>query len=174
MKKLFFTIPFLFLLFSCSSSQTKTKVSDAVEQAQSEFFTKKHSDEVVFRMFISSEAIKTDQVKYKDSIRLTADPGGDQALVEQIGRYDLVDVVSEGEIMVELYPNSGDFYRLRQVHPSHVVEIDKIISQDITRLRFEFPQKVVRPTRFHVVYGYILQNKKSREEAKEILEEHAR
>ncbi len=177
MKKYFLTIAIsaaTVMFASCSTTPPKQEVTDKHSAVREEFFSRKTDSDVVFRLFATSSSIQRDQVRYQDSITLVEDKAGDDGLLEQIKRYDIVDMAAEGEILVELYPDSGSFYRLRQIRPSEIVEIDKLMAQDITRYRFTFPKKTIMPSRFHIIYKVQLEKKLTREEAYEILKKHSR
>ncbi len=160
---------------SCSTAPKiqEAHITDKHSAVREEFFARKTDSDVVFRLFATSSSMQRDQVHYQDSIALVEDTAGDDGLLEQIKRYDIVEMAAEGEILVELYPDSGSFYRLRQIRPSEIVEIDKLMAQDITRYRFTFPKKTIMPSRFHIIYKVQLEKKLTREEAYELLKKHS-
>ena len=73
-------------------------------------------------------------------------------------------------IKVELYPDSGKISRVRFLRPTGLSEMDKLISEDVSRLSFEFEKDNVEPNQFKIEYLILLRNRLSREEAKAFLQ----
>ncbi|MCS6984509.1 MAG: hypothetical protein NZM25_05195 [Leptospiraceae bacterium] len=128
----------------------------------------------VFRIYADANQYIVTQLSYQENIQLKSDEAGNKQVSEELSRYNMVDYFAEGLLKVELFPNTGNFYRVRQLRPSGVVEIDKIISEDITRWQFIFPKGEINPREFKVRYGVKLEKKISRHEAVDILKKHTR
>ncbi len=177
-----FPIIVIFLsIYSCSTAETKgepakTNLASSYfsEEAIRAFLEKPAENGEVFRIYANSETYRVVQLSHKATIQLKPDEGGNKAVCEEIARYNMVEYFAEGMLKVELYPNNGAFYRVRQARPSGVKELDKLFSEDITRWQFLFPKNEINPREFKIRYGVTLVNKVSRDEARELLMKHAR
>ncbi|MCP4136267.1 MAG: hypothetical protein GY754_35180, partial [bacterium] len=74
----------------------------------------------------------------------------------------------EGVFTVWIYPDSGKLMQIRPQRSTFIIEADKLIMEDIQRWSFDFPKKVITPTKFDIKYRVVLRKKLS---DKEILEE---
>lgn len=139
---------------------------DAMREA---FFARKPEAEEVFRVFITSDGYKRQQVAFPENVSIKEDATGDQAIAEEFKKFDMVNSLQEGQIRVELYPTTGKFYRVRQTKPSVMKETDKIMSDDLTRWQFVFVKDDIQPRDFRISYQVLLRKKITREQALKIL-----
>ncbi len=129
-----------------------------------------------FRVVITGESYQLRQIRGTDLIRRKPDLGGDQFIVEEVAKYDLIDKVDDGLILTKLNPKTGklenvNFYkRMPRIH-----NLAKIMQNDSTRWVLEHkPDQEPIVTKYYVTYYIILKNKKSREEIKEILQKEVK
>lgn len=171
---LFSSIMFL----SCKSSDKKEEDSlvdyPFYKESREKFFAQKPSSDEVFQIFITSEEYTKKQVSAKDTIKLIPDEKGDLEFRKVIDGYNKIQYFAYGVVMLELYPGMGRLKRIRFINPSGVGEIDKLISEDVTRWKYKFPKGYVAPLRFHVRYGVALRKNVTREEALKELKKYAR
>lgn len=118
----------------------------------------------IFRVLISSDEYTVSHLKFKDTISRTDDIGGDRYMTEEIKKLDKIEEVRTAEVSIWLFPDSGRVMKVRPKTPAYLVEIDKLINDDIQRWNFKFPKKVVEPTKFDVKYRIILRKKQSDED----------
>jgi hypothetical protein len=142
-----------------------------IEAMRDAFFAREVENEEVYRVFVTSDGYTRKQVAFPENITMKEDKAGDQAIAEEIKKFDMVNSLQEGQIRVELYPTTGKFYRVRQAKPSIMKETDRIMSDDITRWQFQFPKNQIVPKDFHVSYQVLLRKKITREQALKILSE---
>jgi len=138
------------------------------EEATKILAEKPRRDEV-FRTVVSTNGFDKIQIANPSTIKIKADPAGDAFIVQELKKYNKVNYNAKAVIKIELYPDSGLISRVRFKKPTGISELDKIISEDITRWVFEFPKTYISPRTFVVTYNIILFNKISRDEALEIL-----
>lgn len=181
-KSILFSI--IFLATFCTSVQKKESItgtgslplnSKSAEMVD-KFFSLDSVEEEAFRVFISSESYLMKQTGYEDTINITEDVSGRNPVAEELKAYDLVDIFTEAIYKVELFKDSGLISHIRPVKPSHISEINKIIADDITRLKFKFLKEEENNeiSSFKIRYGVQLHKKKSNEEIKKILQENVR
>lgn len=172
------TMGALFFILECSSTQksthTKENLTDStiapeILAARDEYFSKPAEPGEVFRIFITSEHFFRKQLAYADKVSVKEDPAGDQSLSEEFRKFDMINDIQHGIIRVELYPNNGKFYRVRQARPSKMKETDKIMSEDITRWQFKFVNDEINPKDFKIGYSVMLRSRITREQAIKIL-----
>lgn len=163
-------------LFQCKSSQKQAEntineegISPEVVKARDEYFATPAQPGEVFRIFVTSEHFFRKQLAYSDKVSVKEDPAGDQSLSEEFKKYDMINDLQTGLIRVELYPNSGKFYRIRQARPSKMKETDKLMSDDLTRWQFKFVKDDINPKDFKVGYCVMLRSRITREQAIKIL-----
>lgn len=175
---------FIFTTITCGTAQKKDNIQtgenlirnekqkEIFDAANKEFETKLREKSEVFRVFVSSDFYQSRQMTADDTIKLKDDPGGKLNFSESLKNFNKIDWTSEATVKLELYPDTGKISRIRFVHPSGIGEIDKLVSDDITRWVFEFPRENIEPRIFTVSYFIILQNHVSRQEAIEELRKH--
>lgn len=135
------------------------------------FFSRPVEHEELFRVFVTSDGYVRKQLAHHDNVSVKEDPSGDQAIADEFRKFDMVNSLQEGQIRVELYPNTGKFYRIRQTKPSIMKETDKIMSDDLTRWQFVFAKNEIYPKDFRISYQVLLRKKITREQALKILSE---
>lgn len=135
------------------------------------FFARPVEHEELFRVFVTSDGYVRKQLAHHDNVSVKEDPSGDQAIADEFRKFDMVNSLQEGQIRVELYPNTGKFYRIRQTKPSIMKETDKIMSDDLTRWQFVFAKNEIQPKDFRISYQVLLRKKITREQALKILSE---
>jgi len=157
-------IPFLFILFFFSScSLLKTK--DPVIVKKSELFLQADENAPeLFRVFLTSDDYLVSQMRDYDLIIKAENQEEDQYTCNQLKQLDKIEIERDGVLKVWLYPDSGQIMKVRMVKPTFLLEIDKIISEDIQRWKFLFPNNIIDPVIFKVRYKIILQKKLSDEE----------
>lgn len=148
-------------MLSCASTP---EAKDPVARANNEFLDGKDAEGEVFRVLVTSEKYEVVQLRYLDTIKRVDDPGGDKFICEELKKYDKIDEVREGRVSVWLFPDSGSVMKIRPVKLTYLVELDNIIVEDLQRWSFTFPKNVVEPTKFQVVYRFVLRKKLSDEE----------
>ena len=162
MKKACFLIIILVLLLtSCKSTQQETytfKENDPFKKQNITFLNKKASYET-FRVLLSSDYYIVKQLMYKQYIKRKKDKGGDSYMTDEIKKMDIINEAREGIIKIWLYPDSGKIMKVRTLKPTSLVEIDKLITEDIQRWNFKFPKNYVTPTKFEINYRVVLQKK---------------
>jgi len=171
----------LFMTFFCASGEKQVRQATEIREIQKPnqiretFFSREPVEEEAFRVFVSSDEYTLKQSGYADQINVGDNQAEKSSTSEEINNFDLVDVFTEAIYRVEIYPDTGLISHIRPIKPAHISEINKIIVDDITRLKFNFMQKnKPEPTAFKVRYGVQLQKKKSQEEIRKILKEHVR
>lgn len=169
----------IFLFNSCKSSEKKEDADSLVDypfykESREKLFSQKPSSDEVFQIFITSEEYTKKQVAAKKTIALLPDKKGDLAFQKAIEDYNKIQFFAHGVVRLELYPGMGRLKSIRFVNPSGIGEIDKLISEDVTRWKYKFPEGVVTPLRFNVRYGVALRKNISREEALKELKKYAR
>ncbi len=163
LKKICVTI----ILFVCTLSMlscTTTTKRDPIQKANEEFLSGEDAKGEVFRVLVTSDEYRVTQLRYLNTIKRVNDPGGDKYICEELRQYDKIDEVREGRVAVWLFPDSGSIMKIRPVELTYLVELDNIIVQDLQRWSFTFPKKVVAPTKFEVVYRFVLRKKLSDDE----------
>ncbi|MDH5717971.1 MAG: hypothetical protein OEZ22_10065 [Spirochaetia bacterium] len=171
---------FLLLFVSCKSAQVvseKTEVPDAIVDKYNEFYSKPNEPDEVFRVLLSSEFYEIRQTAYEDILYVKDDPAGNQMTSEELEQYNKVDYFGRAVLKIELYSKTGKLARLRFLRSSGISEIDRLISEDITRWHFKFQEGVKEedlPDIIIVVYGIVLEKNISREEAVEELKKYVR
>jgi len=140
-----------------------------IEAMREVFFNRPPENEEAYRVFVTSDGYTRKQVAFTDTMTLKEDKAGDQAIADELRKFDMVNSLQEGQIRVELYPTTGKFYRVRQAKPSIMKETDRIMSDDTTRWQFQFPKTQIVPKDFRVSYQVLLRKKITRDQALKIL-----
>jgi hypothetical protein len=130
----------------------------------------------MFRVIISGDGYQLRQIRGASLMRRKPDPGGDQLMIEDVSKYDLIDKVDDGLMVTKLNSKTGklenvNFYkRMPRIH-----DLAKIMQNDSTRWVLEHkPDQDPAITKFYTTYYIVLQNKKSRDEVKGILKKEKR
>lgn len=154
---------------SCETTQT-TGPSDPFARENREFLENKRVPEL-FKVLFTSEKYQVVQTRYENVIRRVEDKGGDRYMMSEVKKYDKIDEAREGVLKVWLYPDSGKIMKIRPQQPTYLIELDKLITEDLQRWNFEFPKNYISPTEFTIRYRINLRKKQSDEQImKEIRE----
>lgn len=116
---------------------------------------------VVFKVFLTSRKYIVVQTKYHNSIKQIVETDGDKYMCGEIRRLNKIDDVFEGTVSIFLFPDSGKVMKIRPKKSTYLLEIDKIITEDVQRWKFDFPGKVIKPTNFDIKYRVILKKEQS-------------
>jgi len=128
------------------------------------FLSGENLKDEVFRVLITSDRYTVAQMKYKGTIKRVKDPGGDKYICDEMKRLDKINEAREGIMRLRLYPDSGRIMKVRPQKPLYLLELDKLITEDIQRWTFEFPKSVVNPTVLDIKYRIVLRKKLTDEE----------
>jgi len=156
MKKaiLLLLIPVFFIITSCTSVQKE--IGNKNDAANRKFLEVDREADEVFRVFLTSDDYIVSQMKYTSSINRVKDRGGDRYICDEVKKLDKIDEMREGLVSLWLYPDSGRIMKIRTQKSTYILEIDKLISEDIQRWNFSFPKKYTTLTRFDVKYRVVL------------------
>lgn len=142
------------LFLGCGSMQ---KASGDINSAENrEFLEPNRKAREVYRVLLTSDNYLVSQMKYTSSIKRTDDPGGDRYMCSELKKLDKIDEVREGLLSLWLYPDSGRIMKIRTQQSTYLLEVDKLLSEDIQRWSFTFPRKIVEPTRLDIKYRVVL------------------
>ena len=164
----FFFLSFTLFLISCSALKIKGfDDSDQLKQETYDLFESEDSIEhEIFRVFLSSDDYIRKQLNLNDTIDLTKDPSGDESASKELIPYNKINFKAKVIVRVTIYGKTGTIAKIRFVRSSGISEIDKLISEDITRWKFAFPQGKVEPDMFVISFYVFLKNTINKEQAK--------
>ena len=169
----------LITLSSCKSTIKKEltpeeQIYSKYENKHKEAFSKiKTRKSEIFRLFVSSSRYEIEQVREKEKIQLKEDESANQEMQAILQKtFDKINYTARAIISIELYPDSGSISRIRFTRPTGIQELDKVVSEDASRLIFEFPKKVIDPIRFEIHYMIVLKKRINRKEAFKLLKKH--
>ena len=140
------------------------------------FFQAERARGEVFRIFVSSDEFSKQQYKYQEKVSIKDDVATDRELCEELKKtYDKIDYKAQAILKIDLYPDSGTISRVRFLRPTGLSEMDKLISEDVSRLQFEFAdEKNIDPIQFKITYMIMLRKRMTREEAMQLLKKHVK
>jgi len=172
----------LLLLFYCGTTSVKEdekwKVPEDSKEQYDSFFSDVPAEETVFQVFFSSGYYEKRQVNLSDIVEVRADIDGDKRASKELKDFDKVDFFGKALLKIELYPDTSTLSRVRFLRSSGISELDRIISEDITRWKFSFLVENTKeddiPEQFIVEYGVLLKRKITRKEAVEELKKYVR
>ena len=141
------------VLLNCGTVQKSTDINSSTNQG---FLKPNKKAKEVFRILLTSDNYIVSQMKYAATITRTPDTGGDKYMCSEVKKLDKIDEVREGLLSLWLYPDSGRIMKIRTQQSTYLLEVDKLLSEDIQRWNFTFPKKIVEPTRFDIKYRVIL------------------
>lgn len=147
-------------MVSCKTAEVKDPMKERID----EYLTVDPNAKELFRVLMMSDRYLLSQMNHADRIRRNEDAGGDKYMTEELKKFDKIDEERDGVIAVWLYPDSGRLMKVRPKKLTYLVEIDKLVVEDIQRWSFQFPAKDVYPTQFDVRYRVILRKTLSDEE----------
>jgi calcineurin-like phosphoesterase family protein len=158
---LVFSIAVASLLFvSCKTAEVKDPLKERID----EYLSVNPNTKELFRVLMMSDRYLIAQMNHTEKILRNEDSGGDRYMTEELKKFDKIDEEREGVIAVWLYPDSGRLMKVRPKKLTYLMEIDKLIVEDIQRWSFQFPAKDVYPTQFDVRYRVILRKTLSDDE----------
>ena len=145
---------------SCKTAEVKDPLKERID----EYLSVNPNTKELFRVLMMSDRYLIAQMNHTEKILRNEDSGGDRYMTEELKKFDKIDEEREGVIAVWLYPDSGRLMKVRPKKLTYLMEIDKLIVEDIQRWRFQFPPKDVYPTQFDVRYRVILRKTLSDDE----------
>ncbi len=148
-----------FLMLSCSSVQNQGD-----EYASDGFLTADPESPELFHVLLTADSYQVVQMKKKASIARVEDKGGDAYISSELTAFNKIDEVRDGIIAVWLFPDTGRLMKIRPQKSTYLMEIDKLITDDIQRWNFTFPNKTIEPTSFSIRYRVVLKKTLSDEE----------
>ncbi len=140
-------------LMHCGTAQKSTDINSSTNQS---FLKPSKKAKEVFRVLLTSDNYIVSQMKYTSTLSRTPDTGGDKYMCSEVKKLDKINEVREGLLSLWLYPDSGRIMKIRTQQSTYLLEVDKLLSEDIQRWNFTFPKKIVEPTRFDIKYRVIL------------------
>jgi hypothetical protein len=152
----------LFICINCASNQI-----DPIEKENKRFLTEDLDNlnaKETFRVLITSERYEVVQLKHMETIEREKDPGGDSYICDEIKKYNKIEETREGMIKIWLYPESGRLMKIRPEKPTYLIEIDKLMNDDIQRWSFKFPQTHIEPKQLIIKYRIVLKKKQTDKE----------
>ncbi len=138
------------------------------------FFQKKSEiPNELFRVYMSSDSYQVRQIRNADKIIRKPDPGADELAKEEVKRFDLINFIDDGYIVVGLNSNTGKLETIafdRRV--PRINDIAKLIQNDASRFNYEHLTKDGTPSvlKFIINYQIRLYPVKSRDEVKQMLQ----
>jgi hypothetical protein len=138
------------------------------------FFQKKSDlPSELFRVYMSSDSYMVRQIRNSDKIIRKADPGGDELAREEVKKFDLINFIDDGYVIIGLNSNTGKLETIafdRRV--PRINDIAKVIQNDASRWNYEHLSKDGLPVvlKFMINYQIRLYPVKSRDEVKQMLQ----
>jgi len=154
-------------------TQTQTQTKKEVDE-HADFLKRNDSSPDLFHVLIFSDSYEVSQMKNEQTIKRTEDNGGDQYISSQLKQFDMIDAVREAVFLVQIRPDSGSLSKIRTQRSTSLTEIDKLLTEDIQRWTFKFPQKIVTPTQFNIRYRIVLRKTMSDSEIMEEVRKRAK
>jgi len=154
----------IFFIFQACSSFKKDPDAQLKSKINSWLKTDDKAREL-FRVVVTSDGYYVGQMRFHNTIKRQPDEGGDKYICEEIKRFDMIDETYEGAFNVDLYPDlPGRILKIRPSQLFGVMDIQKLMTDDVQRFNFDFPGKSVSPTKFEIRYRVYLRKKMSDEE----------
>jgi len=148
----------VFLLTTCAIF--KTDPEKQLRADNEKFLKKKDNPAEVFKILITSESYIVSQVNNPETIKRQDDPGGDKYICDEIKKFDIMNEAFEGVFSVDLYPDlPGRIMKIRPKQLFRLMELQKLITDDVQRWNFDFPKKVVIPNKMEIRYRIVLRKK---------------
>lgn len=161
MKRALFLI--VFLAVSCAAPQKKQEGKK--NWAEDTFLSANPKNRLeVFRILMTSDCYILSQKGFAESISRLPDDTGDKYFSEEIKRLNKIDESREGVVSIVLNPDSGQLMKMRFIQSTYLRELDQLITDDVQRWAYSFPQKRVNPVSFNIHYKIVLQKTLSDEE----------
>jgi hypothetical protein len=154
-------ITLLLVIAFCGCVSTKKFGDGPFVRENKKFLDVKPEAEEVFRVLLTSDSYTVSQMKLENTIKRVDDPGGDKYMCEELRKLDKIDEAREGVISIWLFPDSGNIMKVRPQKPTYLLEVDKILNDDVQRWNFSFPKKIVDPTKLEIRYRVVLQKRQT-------------
>ena len=158
--------------------EKKFKLSESMKNDYEIFFNNVPIEEITFRVFAAASFYERRQIHSHEIIEAKEDFQGDKMAAEELKKYNKVNFYGKALLKIELYPASGALSRVRFLRSSGISELDRIISEDITRWKFSFLVENTKddeiPEQFMVEYAIFLEKNITRDEAVEELKKYVR
>ncbi|MBE7411296.1 MAG: hypothetical protein L6Q54_00925 [Leptospiraceae bacterium] len=141
------------------------------------FFSKESSDtQEYFRVIISSDSYQLRQIRGTENVMRKPDLGGDQLICDELKKFNLIDFVDDGIVLVKLNGETGKLENFNfHTRVPRINDIAKIIQNDATRWNLEHKKgNIPVVTKYLIYYNIILKNKSNREEVKNKLKREIR
>jgi len=142
--------------------------------AEIPFFQKKSDlPNELFRVYMSSDTYMVRQIRGTDKIKRKPDPGADELAKEDVRKFDLINFIDDGYVVIGLNSNTGKLETIafdRRV--PRINDIAKVIQNDASRFNYEHLTKDGVPAilKFIINYQIRLYPVKSRDEVKQMLQ----
>ncbi|TGL59519.1 LA_2219 family laminin/E-cadherin/plasminogen-binding protein [Leptospira sarikeiensis] len=113
-----------------------------------------------FRVHITSDSYKMRQIRGSKYIRRKVDKGGDALISEELLKYNRVNFIDDGIILVILNGNTGAVETIRfNTRVPRINNLAKIIQNDVTRWSMEHSEEKPVVTKYQIHYTIRLENK---------------
>ncbi|EMF83807.1 hypothetical protein LEP1GSC188_4293 [Leptospira weilii serovar Topaz str. LT2116] len=113
-----------------------------------------------FRVYISSDSYQLRQLRGSKFIRRKVDKGGDSLISEELARFNKINFIDDGIIIVVLNGNTGAFETIRfNTRVPRINDLAKIVQNDVTRWIMEHSEEKPVVTKFQIHYSLELKNK---------------
>ena len=160
------------LALSCATAKIGSEKDMRAEDR--EFLKPDANVEELFRVFLSSDNYVISQMKNDGTIQRVVDSEGDRYMCSEVKAIDMIDETRDGVVSILLFPDSGKVMKVRPKKSTYIMEIDKIITEDMQRWSFSFPSGIVDPTKFEIRYRVRLQKRQSDEDIMREVRENMR
>ncbi len=125
-----------------------------------------------FRVNITSDAYQVRQIRGAKYVRRKVDKGGDALISEELVKYNKINFVDDGIILVILNGNTGAVETVRfNTRVPRINDLAKIIQNDVTRWSLEHADEKPVVTKYQIHYSIKLENRTgtTRDSVKETL-----
>ncbi|MGJ4747292.1 LA_2219 family laminin/E-cadherin/plasminogen-binding protein [Leptospira sp. SA-E8] len=113
-----------------------------------------------FRVHITSESYQVRQIRGSKYIRRKVDKGGDALISEELVKYNRINFMDDGIILVILNGNTGAVETIRfNTRVPRINNLAKIIQNDVTRWSMEHSEEKPVVTKYQIHYTIKLENK---------------
>ncbi|WP_394854567.1 LA_2219 family laminin/E-cadherin/plasminogen-binding protein [Leptospira ellisii] len=113
-----------------------------------------------FRVHITSDGYQLRQLRGSKYIKRKVDRGGDALISEELVRFNKINFVDDGIIIVVLNGNTGAFETIRfNTRVPRINDLAKIVQNDVTRWSMEHSEEKPVITKFQIHYTLELKNK---------------
>jgi len=162
------------IIGSCGSGQEQTKKEPVKADEHAKFLEKDESSPELFHVLISSDGYEVSQMKSEQTINRAEDKGGDKYMSDELGKFNMIDEVREAVFFIQIRPDNGSLSKIRTQRSTAITEIDKVLTEDIQRWAYKFPQRRVTPTQFNIRYRVVLKKTMSDSEIMKELQKRAK